>query len=267
MIRSVSGSLAFTLLAFLGTGTVLGGAPEEDGWDKIKNLLFSEALTLFRDQQKQGEQSLDSVRLGEAVALLHRQPTTRANTENVLSILEVLISQSEDEGIALQAAYLKARIVQLHPFEPNPDAAIPLYLDLARKYPETILGQFAFVKASGLQLYDPDTPDDGRPFEAISNQSAFLSDPDVIRSYNLLVAEASQRLDYSDTFSLGHYIEAYDAGLTKPDLRANVLARIIVLSQRLGDIGTTRARAEEFRTEFPRDIRITMVEELLEEMP
>ena len=258
--------LAFGLFAILNSAYGEQVDPPAGGWDKISDLLFTEALTLFRDPQKQADLSLDSVRLGEAVALLHRQPTTRANTDNVLSILEVLIAQSEDDGIALQAAYLKARIVQLHPFEPNPDAAIPLYLNLARQYPETILGQFAFVKASGLQLYDPNTADDKRPFESISSQAAFLSDRDVIRSYNLLVAEASQRFDYSDTFSLEHYIEAYDAGLTKPDLRANVLARIIVLSQRLGDIRTTRARAEEFRTEFPRDIRITMVEELLEEM-
>lgn len=267
MTRISGTCIAFGLFAILNSAYGEQIDPPADGWDRINDLLFDDALTLFRDQQKRADQTLDSARLGEAIALLHRQPTTRANTDHVLSILDVLIAQSEDDAIALHGAYLKARIVQLHPFEPDPGAAIPLYLNLARQYPETILGQFAFVKASALRLYDPNTADSERPFGSIARQAAFLSDPDVIRSCHLMMAEASQRLGYSDAFSLAHYIEAYDAGLTKPDLRANVLTRIIVLSQRLGDTRTTRARAEEFRTEFPRDIRITMVEELLEGMP
>lgn len=256
-------------LASLSTALACSAAPEataEQGWDAVQNLMFAEALTLFRNSPAGDRKSELSVRLGEAVAILHRQPTTRNNIDDALAIFDELIREAPGTDTSLQAAYLKARLIQLHPFDPDPAAAIPLYLEVTRQYPETILGQFAYVKASGLQLYDPETADEDRPFEAISRNASLISNPDVLRSYHLMMAEASHRLEYDDAFSLKHYIEAFDAGLTKPDLKANVLTRIIVLSQRLGDTETTRASAEVFLTEFPRDIRVTMIMELLTEL-
>jgi hypothetical protein len=256
-------------LASLSTAIAAAAAPEttaDQGWDAVQNLMFAEALTLFRNSTSGDRQSELSARLGEAVAILHRQPTTRNNIDDALTIFDQLILDEPGTETSLQAAYLRARLVQLHPFEPDPAAAIPLYQEIARQYPETLLGQFAFVKASGLQLYDPETAGEDRPFEAISRDASFLSNPDVLRSYHLMMAEASQRLGYDDAFSLKHYIEAYGAGLTKPDLKANVLTRIIVLSQRLGDTETTRACAKVFLTEFPRDIRVTMIQELAKEL-
>jgi hypothetical protein len=244
-------------------------APEtkvDQGWDAVQNLMFAEALSLFRNSPSGNRQSELSARLGEAVAILHRQPTTRNNIDDAQAIFDQLIREAPGTETSLQAAYLKARLTQLHPFEPDPAAAIPLYQEVTRNFPETVLGQIAFVKASGLQLYDPETTDEDRPFESISRDASLLSDPDVRRSYHLMMAEASHRLEYGEAFSLKHYLEAYDAGLTKPDLKANVLTRIIVLSQRLGDIETTRACAEVFLTEFPRDIRITMIEDLVTQL-
>jgi len=248
---------------------IAAAAPEtkvDQGWDAVQNLRFREALTLFRNSPSGNRQSELSARLGEGVAILHRQPTTRDNIDDSLAIFDQLIREAPGTETSLQAAYLKARLIQLHPFEPDPAAAIPLYQDVTRYYPETVLGQFAFVKASGLQLYDPETADEDRPFESISREASLLTDPDVRRSYHLMMAEASHRFDYGYAYSLKHYLEAYDAGLTKPDLKANVLTRIIVLSQRLGDIETTRACAEVFLTEFPRDIRTTMIEDLITEL-
>ena len=257
------------LLVSLSTALAAAAASEttaDQGWDAVQNLMFAEALTLFRNNPAGDRQSELSVRLGEAVAILHRQPTTRNNIDEALAIFDELIREAPGTDISLQAAYLKARLVQLHPFEPDPAAAIPLYLEVTRQYPETALGQFAFVKAAGLQLYDPETADEDRPFEAISRNASRISDPDVLRCYHLMMAEASHRMGYDDAFSLSHYIEAFDAGLTKPDLKANVLTRIIVLARRLGDAETARASADLFLVEFPRDIRITMIEELLTEL-
>jgi hypothetical protein len=256
-------------LASLSAALTAAAAPEtaaDQGWEAVQNLMFAEALTLFRNSPAGDRQSVLSLRLGEAVAILHRQPTTRKNIDAAQAIFDELIREAPGTDTSLQAAYLKARVTQLHPFEPDPAAAIPLYLEVTRRYPETVLGQFAYVKASGLQLYDPETADEDRPFEAISVNAFVISNPDVLRCYHLMMAEASHRLGYDDAFSLKHYIEAYEAGLTKPDLEANVLTRIIVLSQRLGDTETARACAERFLTEFPRDIRVTMIGELLTEL-
>jgi hypothetical protein len=260
--------LAVFLAAF---PTVLStmGAPNPEvaqGWAAMQNLRFREACTLFRNSPADNRDSERSARLGEAVAMVQMQPTTREKIEKALVILDRLIREAPESEISIQAAYLKARIIQLHPFDPDPAVAIPLYLDLAEQHPETLLGQFAFVKASALRLYNPDIADDERPFEAISTDAALLSDPDVLRCYHLMMAEASQRLGYDDAFSLRHYRKAYDAGLTKPDLRANVLARIILLAQRLGDRKTALSRARVFLTEFPRDIRTTVMEELVKKL-
>jgi len=257
------------VLASLSTTLAAAAAPEttvDQGWEAIQNLMFAEALALFRESSPSDRQSELSVRLGEAVAILHRQPTTRDNLDDALAIFDQLIREAPRTETSLQAAYLKARLIQLHPFDPSPAAAIPLYLEITRQYPDSVLGQFAFVKASCLQLYDPETADEDRPFETISRNASILSNPDVLRCYHLMMAEASHRLGYDDAFSLKHYIEAFQAGLTKPDLKANVLIRIIVLSQHIGDTETTRTCAEEFLIDFPRDIRVTMIEELLTDL-
>jgi len=261
-------ALAVFLTVFPAVLTAMG-APDQAvtrGWAAVQNLRFQEARSLFRNSPADNRDSARSARLGEAVAMVQMQPTTREKIGNALVILDRLIREAPESEISIQAAYLKARIIQLHPFDPDPAAAIPLYLDLTEQHPETLLGQLAFVKACALRLYDPDIADDERPFEAVSTDAALLSDPDVLRCYHLMMAEASQRLGYDDAFSLRHYMEAYDAGLTKPDLRANVLARIILLSRRLGDRRTALARARVFLTEFPRDIRTTVMEDLVKKL-
>lgn len=232
----------------------------EEGWQAIQNLMFAEALSLFRNNLTGDSRSIE---LGTAVAILHRQPTTRSNIAEALAILEQLTSDAPGSPEAQEAAYLKARLVQLNPFEPDPERALQLYRQLIHDAPDTLFGQLAFLKWAGLTLYSPAVADADVPFEALEAEGAFLTDPDCRRSFHLLLAEAAQRRHHDDAFALRHYLSAHQEGLAKPDLRANVLTRIIVLAQREDRLDLARTHAATFVATFPRDIRITQIKELL----
>ncbi|MEZ5276939.1 MAG: hypothetical protein R3F07_11215 [Opitutaceae bacterium] len=248
------------LLGFAGTAHADPQPTTEQGWIAIQGLMFSQALSAF---QSEPTANTPSARLGQAVALLHKQPTTRGHIEEALSILESLARDESGSEEALQAAYLRARVIQLHPFEPDPRASLPLYHALVTEAPRTLIGQLAFLKWAGIELYSGDVDDRDVPFAAIEADGEFLSDPDCRRSFHLLLAEAGQRRHHDDDFVLRHYLSAYEAGLAKPDLQANVLTRIIVLEQKTGRTDQARAHAELFIAAYPRDIRITQIGEII----
>ena len=251
------------LLALAGVARADPPPTADQGWSAIQNLMFTEALSIFESQTIA---ETESARFGQAVAILHRQPTTRGHIEAALTILEELIKDDSGSEEGLWAAYLQARVVQMQPFEPNPPASLPLYRALADKAPRTLVGQLAFLKWAGLELYSVDAADNEVPFTRVEAGGSILIDPDCRRSFHLLLAEAGQRRHQDDDFVLRHYVSAYEAGLAKPDLKANVLTRIIVLEQRTGRIDQARTHAEAFVAAFPRDMRITLIKELLADL-
>src|SRR5690606_29034904 len=104
----------------------LSALPVDAAWQEILN---SEPKRILRDPA--GANEAREARLATGAAWMSLQPATDDNLAKAAAIFADL-AQGDDE-VAAQAAYLRARLWQLHFLQPNYARAAELYEELAAR--------------------------------------------------------------------------------------------------------------------------------------
>lgn len=257
--RLLKACLAACLLV-CGLRESVAETPAKSGWELLVNLKIDEAGGAFRGGAKSRE-----TRLGEAVVLLNSQPRSQANVAAAGRILEEIVAGGEEDRVATQAAYQLARIAHVHLSNPDYPLAASRYEELIRKHPGDPLADAAVVKLAILRLYSlPQENEYAARFAALDRMGGALRDPDAIRDYNLVVADALARWDLDPQATLDHLQKAYATGRLSGKLESDVLVRISETASGLGNAPLSHDFARRFLDKFPRDERASTIRKTLE---
>ncbi|MEO6873398.1 MAG: tetratricopeptide repeat protein [Opitutaceae bacterium] len=196
-----------------------------------------------------------AVQLARAVALMAQQSATDDNVRAAEKIF-VELATGNDEP-ADEAAYLQARLYQLHYVQPDYAKAAELYQALAQRHPRSHWAQLGLVKLALLKLYVvPDTTAAGSdrlaPAEALLAQ---ISDPLLQRDLNLQIGQAGVALKQPLARFLPHLVAADRVGGITATAREDLIVQIGVLSMRAGDWAQAKKYFERYLVEFPNNVR------------
>ena len=229
--------------------------------------LCTDAAPIFRagmDDPRSGREA----QFGLAAALLNVQPRTQGNVREAAALLAQVAAAKADDELGIAAAYLQARVAQIHLQPPDPAMALQRYQSLYRAHPEHPLGQMSFVKAATLRLYDPATAPGPRraAFDEAEQRLLTLTDHDAIRDGHSLLAAVCDRFDYGDGLRLKHLLAQEAAGVARPDLRLDVALSIAETARRAGQTDVAAAHYQNFLDLAPRDYRRFSVEQRLAQL-
>jgi hypothetical protein len=183
------------------------------------------------------------------------QPSSDASLREAEAVLAEL-EQGSDE-IAAEAAYLRARIYQLHLAEPDFPKAAELYAGLAARQPQSHWAQLGLVKLGLLKLYllpestDP-AADRLAPAEALLSR---IHEPLLRRDLDLQIGQAGIVLHQAPARFLPHLIAAEQAGGITGTAREDLIVQIGVLSERAGNCGRAREYFERYLRDYPTNVR------------
>lgn len=183
--------------------------------------------------------------------------------EAVLAELE----QGQDD-IAAEAAYLRARIYQLHLNEPDFPKAAQLYSALAARQPQSHWAQLGLVKLGLLKLYLlPDSSDPAA--DRLASAEALLpriQEPLLRRDLDLQIGQAGIVLRQPQARFLPHLIAAERAGGITGNAREDLIVQIGVLSERGGDWARAREYFERYLADYPTNVRAFAIRKKLDEV-
>jgi hypothetical protein len=237
-------------------------SPVTAAWQKAAVGLFRDSLLDFEKLQS------PEARFGQALTLLMRQPKTAGNVERAANMLSALATSEPDSEIGIGARYYLGRIEQTHRITPDPAAARRIFRELIAAHPAHPLAQQAVVKLAIIELYEP-LPENTRRarFDAYVEQAATLIAPSARRDLYLLLADTSQRFNYSPSLTLDLLIRADDSGIARRAEQSNNWVRITLLAAETGRPDTAHAYGQKFLATFLRDDRRLTIEELLADLP
>ena len=227
----------------------------------------AEALVNSRPQdilrQLRRDSGSRSERLIWAAGRMGAQPATDGNLREAETVLTEL-AQGQDQ-IAAQAAYLRARIYQLHLNEPDFARAAELYEALAQRQPQSHWAQLGLVKLGMLKLYMlPDSTDLKAdrlaPAEAVLSR---ISEPLLRRDLDLQIGQAGIVLHQPQARFLPHLIAADRVSGITGTAREDLIVQIGVLSERAGDWVRAREYFERYLAEYPTNVRAFTIREKL----
>ncbi len=242
------------IVLVLGRLTSAQTPEADDAWRSLAKVQFLEARQAF-EKRLESDPADRLAKLGLASALLNIQPRIASDVERSAALLEEVVAAGGDDEAGIEAAYLLARIDQLHRTPANAERAISRYEALIARHPEHGLSQMGFIKLAILRLHGADETSASTLFVDLERRSAFLTDPSARRDFHLFMAGAAARLDLGDEASLRHLVEVDAIGLAKRKTAADVEVRISTLARRLGKIDIARNAEARFFAEFPRDSR------------
>lgn len=259
-----TGSLTATLLAPAAEPAPASASALAPAWHAASLGLADDAFELFRDA------SGPEARLGEALALLIRQPKTDANLAAAATLLASLVAPDVPAPIARSARYHLARIEHVHRTRPDLAAARTHYARLIADHPGAPLAERAVVKLALLEVYAPglDAASTRRAvFDAYVERLPGLRTASARRDLALVLADAAQRFAYSDPLALELLLTADAAGLARRQEQANVWVRIGELARDHGRVDLARTYYARFLATFLRDNRRLTIEERLAALP
>lgn len=205
-----------------------------------------------------------SLSAGKALALLSVQPLTRENVARADAVLSEL--ERGTDNVALVARYLRARVAEVHLFEPDLALAARRYealLDLDASHP---VAQMAIPKLARLRIYDEGAEPQAGLEVAEALESRLLPGA-ARRDFHLLMARSYLFFALSPARALEHLRAAWAEGLSVPPNASSVLVSIAELAHDQGQADVARESYRAFLKAFPRDQRVYMVERRLEELP
>ena len=91
-----------------------------------------------------------------------------------------------------------------------------------------------------------------------------LSDPDAIRDYHIVLADAVGFMRLDPATALDHLQKAYETSRLTGKLQADVLVRISEIAAKTGNQSLSREFARRFLEKFPRDERASSIRKKLE---
>ncbi len=205
-------------------------------------------------------------RLAWAAARIGAQPATDASMREAEAVLAELESGTDE--LAAEAAYLRARIYQLHLNTPDFAQAARLYAELAGRQPGSHWAQLGLVKLGLLKLYLlPDLTDPGA--DRLAAAEALLPrihEPLLRRDLELQIGQAGIVLHQPQARFLPHLIAAVEAGGITGNAREDLMVQIGVLSERAGDWARAREYFERYLAEYPTNVRAFTIREKLAEV-
>lgn len=232
-----------------------------EGWASVARLQSDEALRAFSGKSRED-------RYGRSVAILNQQPRSEANVNEAGRLFEELVAENGNDEIGIQAAYQLARIAHVQLEKPEPALAAKRYELLIEQHPGHPLAQAAAVKLAILRLYslDSDSPPKKR-LEAVEPLGAALRDPDAIRDYHLVLADAMGQMGLEPSQALRHLQKAHATSRLSGKLEADVLVRISEIANQTGDCNLAREFAKRFLKQFPHDERASTLRKKWEATP
>ncbi len=244
-------SLFFITLCLSSTSAFADAAePEREAWQAIANLRITDALRELKDAP-----SGRATSLAQAVALITQQPSA---DENMAQAEQILLSLSAgDDQIAEQAAYLQARLYQLHYKQPDYAKAAQLYEALATRHPQSHWAQLGLVKLAQLKLYvlpESTAPDADRlaPAEALLPR---IHDSLLQRDLHLQIGQAGVILKQPLPRFVPHLEAAARAGGIGGTAGEDLVIQVGELSFRAGFLAQAKAYFQRYLKEYPTNVR------------
>ena len=247
-------------LALFIPGTGFAAASPDPNWAALANDRPREVLrTLDRDAPTRAEQ------LAWAAAQMSAQPATDGNMRAAEEVF-IVLARDRDE-IAAEAAYLRARLYQLHFAQPDYPHAAELYRELAANQPFSHWAQLGLVKLALLKLYLlPDATGPGAdrlaPAEALLAQ---IHEPQLQRDLHLQIAHAGIALKQPLARILPHLVAADRIGGIAGTPHEDLLVQTGVLSLRAGLPAQAKGYFERYLSEYPTNVRAFTIRLKLDE--
>ncbi|MDF3057276.1 MAG: hypothetical protein K0R17_1491 [Rariglobus sp.] len=202
--------------------------------------------------------------MGQAVALLAKQPRTQGNVAEAESLL-ASVEDGTDEA-AISARYLRARVAEVHLFEPDYPRAAERYEALIAAVPEHPVAQAAMVKLLRLRVYYLAAD----PITALRDAESWgerFTDAGARRDYHVIMARSLIFFGQDRARALVHLRAAERAGFVLSGNEADALVAVGELARELGDSRLARESFNRFLERHPRDQRRHFVQTLLATMP
>ena len=234
----------------------------DEAWRTLRERRFGESVPAFDAALARLPES-EALAFGSAVALLTRQPRSRQNIARADAWLAELATRPDELG--LQARYLRARVAELHLFEPDPALAARRYEELVALAPEHPLAQAAVPKLVRQRIYQLGHD----PLIALADAESWaevLTAPDARRDFHQVMARSHLFFKSSPETALRHLLATREAGQHIPAGAASTLASIGELARELGQTATARAAYRAFLENHPRDQRVHMIRQRLAEL-
>jgi hypothetical protein len=204
-------------------------------------------------------------RLAWAAARIGAQPVADDNLRAAEAVL-VELERGQDD-IAAQAAYLRARIHQLHLTQPDFAQAAGLYQALFERQPRSHWAQLGLVKLGLLKLYVlPETTAPGA--DRLAAAEALLGriqEPLLQRDLHLQIGQAGVVLKQPLERFLPHLVAADRIGGIGGTAREDLIVQVGVLSLRAGRWAQAKEYFERYLAEYPTNVRAFTIRKKLEE--
>jgi hypothetical protein len=204
-------------------------------------------------------------KFAQAVVAIDYQPVTPARLHESEAGFEEL-ARGEDE-IAAAAAYLQARMYQVHFQQPDYVRAAELYRALAARQPHSHWAQLGLVKAALLLLYA--LPEPAAPADRIAAAAALLprlEEPALRRDLQLQLGRAGTFYEQPLDTVLPHLLAADQAGGLIGQTYTDLLAAIGELSLRAGHYAQSRVYFERYLKVDTYNMRQVTVRRRLEDL-
>lgn len=252
------------LFAAVASGaTGMASVPLDEAWRLASIYRFEEARAAFAALEGR------EARLGEATALLNVQPKTEYNIQRAADLLDAVAATDPRDSLGLNARYLRARIEDVHRFQPDSREAARLYRALLQDAPSGhLLAEQAAVALALLELFGGIA--EGAPLERLGRAEALgagLESGEARRDFHLMLGRAWLYFDQDRARALEHFEAAWSAGILNFTNRADTLMAIGELSRGLERFDRAREAYQAFLAEFPRDDRVIDVRERLAQLP
>lgn len=201
----------------------------------------------------------------QAVVAVDNQPVTQDRLHEAEQAFENL-ARGDDE-IADAAAYMQARLYQVHFQQPDYNRAAALYRALADKHPESHWAQLGLVKLGLLMLYA--LPEPAAPAERIAAATALLPrihEEKLQRDLHLQLARAGTFYEQPVDTVLPHLIEVNRIGGLVGQAPEDLAIELGELSLRAGHYEQARSYFEAYLRDFVPNLRSVTVRRRLEDI-
>ena len=201
----------------------------------------------------------------QAVVVIDYQPVTPDRLHEAEAVLARL-AQGDDE-IADAAAYMQARLYQVHYQQPDPVRAAALYRALADRHPASHWARLGLVKLGLLLLYT--LPEPAAPAERIAAATALLpriKEEKLQRDLHLQIAHAGTFYEQPLDTVLPHLIEVDRIGGLVGQAPEDLAIELGELSLRAGHYAQARAYFEAYLRDFTPNQRSVTVRRRLEDL-
>ncbi|MEO6873396.1 MAG: hypothetical protein ABI222_01105 [Opitutaceae bacterium] len=255
---------AWFCLILLPIASVAAPAPDDTtaAWQLMADHLVRDAS--IRLDQIKGTPTREQV-FAQAVVAVDYQPVTQDRLQQAEATFATL-ARGDDE-IAEAAAYMQARLYQVHFQRPDYGRAAALYRALAERHPESHWAQLGLVKLSLLLLYA--LPEPAAPAERIAAANALLPrvhEEKLRRDLHLQIGRAGTFYEQPLDSVLPHLIEVNRIGGLVGQAPEDLAIELGELSLRAGHYEQARHYFEAYLRDFVPNLRSVTVRRRLEEI-